>query len=186
VDDGFFLKGRLLIANPAMPDPNFHRTVVLMLEHTAEGALGVVLNRPSDTEVGGALPQWGSLAVEPPVVFVGGPVEPTAAICLAEVEEEPTRERWQPVLGELGTLDLSADEADLLGRVRALRVFAGYAGWSGGQLETELEAGAWFVVDAEAGDALGSRPAQLWHDILRRQDGWLAALAAYPEDPGCN
>jgi putative transcriptional regulator len=180
------LKSRLLVANPAMPDPNFHRTVVLVLEHSPEGALGLVLNRPSDTEVGGALPEWGRLAVEPPVVFVGGPVEPTAAICLAELDEEQEGERWRPLVGELGTLDLTAEEADLAGRVRGLRVFAGYAGWSAGQVEGELEVSAWFVVDAEPGDALGPRPGDLWHDVLRRQGGWLASLAAYPDDPSTN
>jgi putative transcriptional regulator len=180
------LKGRLLVANPAMPDPNFHRTVVLILEHSPDGALGLVLNRPSDTDVGGALPQWEPMAAEPPVVFVGGPVEPTAAICLAELDDEQEGERWRSVLGELGTLDLTAEEADLVGRVRGLRVFAGYTGWSAGQVEGELEVSAWFVVDAEAGDALGPRPMDLWHDVLRRQGGWLASLAAYPDDPSNN
>jgi putative transcriptional regulator len=180
------LKGRLLLANPAMPDPNFHRTVVLMLEHSDDGAVGLVLNRPTDTSVGGALPQWSDLAADPPVLFVGGPVEPGAAICLAEVTGSTERESWRPVLGGLGTLDLSADEALASEGVSGLRVFAGYAGWAPGQLEAELEAQGWFVVDARPGDALCPRPGQLWSTVLRRQGGWLAALASFPAEPSVN
>ena len=180
------LKGRLLLANPAMPDPNFHRTVVLVLEHSVDGAVGVVLNRPTDTAVGGALPRWGDLATDPPVLFAGGPVEPSAAICLAEVSGTVERESWRRVLGELGTLDLSADESSASEGVRGLRVFAGYAGWAAGQVEAELEAKGWFVVDAQPGDVLSARPAQLWNAVLRRQGGWLAALAAFPAAPSVN
>jgi putative transcriptional regulator len=130
------------------------------------------------------------LAADPPVVFVGGPVEPSAAICLAEVTGTVTgtgeRENWRRVLGGLGTLDLSADEVELAQGVRGLRVFVGYAGWAGGQLEAELEASGWFVVDAQPGDALSARPGQLWGTVLRRQGGWLAALAAFPAEPSVN
>jgi len=180
-----YLKGRLLVANPALPDPNFHRTVVLMLSHGSEGALGVVINRPSELSLAGPLPVCEPLAAEPGVVFVGGPVEPGAAICLAEVEgSSDDGERWQQVLGSVGTLDLSADEMML--RVQRLRVFAGYSGWGAGQLETELEAGAWFVADARPDDALSSAPARLWREVLHRQGGWLAGLANFPEDPSSN
>jgi putative transcriptional regulator len=211
------LKGQLLVANPAMPDPNFHRTVVLLLAHQEDGALGVVLNRPSELDVDSPLPRWERLVADPPVVFVGGPVAPGAAICLARMAgpppvdasagpgagedaseggsqvwepPDPTRAAglggWMPLVGELGTLDLEGDPDDLAIDVDAIRVFAGYAGWGPGQLENEIEAGAWFVVRAESGDALSGDPGQLWKRVLRRQGGRLALVAAYPNDPALN
>jgi putative transcriptional regulator len=195
------LKGRLLVANPAMPDPNFHRTVVLLLAHQDDGALGVVLNRPSELDVDSPLPRWERLVADPPVVFVGGPVAPGAAICLVPdpppevpdgAEHHPSgmdREGlggWVPLVGELGTLDLERDPDDLVIVVDAIRVFAGYAGWGPGQLEGEIDAGAWFVVLAEPGDALSGDPDQLWKRVLRRQGGRLALVAAYPNEPNLN
>jgi putative transcriptional regulator len=180
------LKGRLLVANPALPDRNFHRTVVLVLEHNDDGAVGVVLNRPSDTSIEGALPRWEGLAAEPGVIFVGGPVSPEAAICLAQVDAMEDDDRWRRLSGQLGTLDLSDDETDLMTQIRGLRVFVGYAGWGAGQLEGELALGAWFVVDAEPDDALSEEPRMLWRNVLRRQPGPVAALSSYPEDVSVN
>jgi putative transcriptional regulator len=193
------LRGRLLVANPAMPDPNFNRTVVLVLAHTDDGALGVVLNRPSELDVDSPLPRWERLVANPPVVFVGGPVAPGAAICLARVPDPPSvgdeiadgidpagLGGWLPLVGELGTLDLERDPDDLAIKVEAIRVFAGYAGWGPGQLEGELGADSWFVVTAQASDALAGDPEQLWKRVLRRQGGSLALLAAYPADPSLN
>jgi putative transcriptional regulator len=197
-----YLKGQLLVANPAMPDPNFHRTVVLLLAHQADGALGVVLNRPSDLDVDSPLPRWERLVAEPPVVFVGGPVAPGAAICLARVPgaaldvsgeeiglegfDQVALGGWVQLVGELGTVDLERDPDDLLVKVEAIRVFAGYAGWGPGQLEGEVEAGAWFVVPTRPEDALASDPEELWKRVLRRQGGRLALVAAYPIDPNSN
>jgi putative transcriptional regulator len=181
------VKGRLLVANPALPDPNFHRTVVIMLDHGEGGALGVVLNRPSETAVGEPLPLCELLAAEPPVVFVGGPVEPAAAICLAEVDKADGM-HWNPLIGAVGTVDLGDGSGvdDVMAQVHRLRVFAGYAGWGPGQVEDELAAGAWFVVDALAADVLSDEPRLLWRTVLRRQGGWLAALSSFPEDPTVN
>src|SRR5205823_10385442 len=162
------LKGRLLVANPAMGDENFERTVVLVLEHSEEGALGLVLNRPSATEVSDPLPNWGAMAAMPPVVFVGGPVSPESAICLARVNSDDI-EGWTSLVGGLGALDLTRLPDDAARAVEELRVFAGYAGWAGGQLEAELEMGGWFVVDADPADAMSPTPETLWQDVLRRQ-----------------
>ncbi|MDQ6616385.1 MAG: YqgE/AlgH family protein [Actinomycetota bacterium] len=197
------LKGRLLVANPAMPDPNFHRAVVLVLAHQEDGALGVVLNRPSDLDVDAPLPRWERLVADPPVVFVGGPVAPGAAICLArrgggrldngtgpagpaDPADPAGGGGWIPLVGELGTLDLEGDPDDLAITVDAIRVFAGYAGWGPGQLEAEREAGAWFVVPVEPDDAVSGDPGQLWKRVLRRQGGRLAVVAAYPNEPNLN
>jgi putative transcriptional regulator len=178
------LTGRLLVAAPALRDPNFDRTVVLLLDHNDEGAVGLVLNRPSATAVDDALPQWGDRATEPSVVFVGGPVSPTSAICLAGATV-PARDGWQPLFGSLGTLDLARDP-DEVADIDWLRVFAGYAGWGAGQLEGEIAEGAWFVVDVQPGDAVCVQPGTLWRDVLRRQPGALAAVANFPADLAVN
>src|SRR5207249_2897244 len=153
------LRGRLLVATPALGDPNFERTVVLMLEHTEEGAVGLVLNRPSGTdldEAGADWEGWDLLAAGPPVVFVGGPVSRTAVICVARLGEGGA-EGFQPLLGDVGL----ASMADPPRGIEAVRLFAGYAGWGGGQLEAEIAEGTWFVVDARPDDALTDDPDHL-------------------------
>ena len=179
------MKGRLLVAVPAMSDPNFARTVVLLLEHTDEGALGVVLNRPSDTTVGEALPGWESVAAAPAVVFVGGPVAPTGALALGTVRNGDAP-GWAPVLGAVGLLDLGASPESAAPEITRARLFAGHAGWSPGQLETEVAAGGWFVVDAEPGDAFATDPEGLWSAVLGRQPGRLSWFARCPPDPRVN
>jgi putative transcriptional regulator len=166
------LTGKLLVALPLLVDPNFDRTVVLVLSHGEEGAVGVVLNRPSTTELDDALPRWSDAAAEPAVVFVGGPVQPEMAIALGEDGDG------------VATIDLDADPA--LTGVRSVRVFAGYAGWSAGQLEDELAEGAWTVCDSVRGDAFRVDADQLWYAVLRRQRGDLARLAWLPDDASVN
>lgn len=193
---GEALKGRLLVATPNLADPNFERTVVLMLEHGDDGALGVVLNRPSNLDLAEPLPEWARAAAHPPVVFIGGPVAPTAAVCLARVGAHGGAAGWEPILGPsgplcgntgpVGTLDLESDPDDAIPRLDEIRVFAGYAGWGPGQLEGEIAAGGWFVVDADAADPLSPAPEDLWAAVLRRQRGTLSLFAAYPPDPTLN
>lgn len=186
--------GRLLVANPLLPDPNFDRTVVLLLATNEEGALGLVLNRPSHMDVGEPLPQWEHLAAEPAVLFLGGPVQHQAVICLGRNLPAPTlatseggeggdSSEWKEVAPGVGTIDLDQDPDDVVGRVRQVRMFAGYAGWGAGQLESEMEAGAWWVVDAEPEDAFTLEPGQLWKQVLRRQPFPLAFVSYYPGDP---
>ena len=132
---------RLLVAVPAMLDPNFFRTVVFMVEHNAEGALGIVLNRPSETDLGDVLPEWRAFASEPPVAFVGGPVQQQEALIgLARVARVEDSSSWQPLLGRVGTVDLGAEPDAVHSDLEAVRVFAGYAGWGPEQLESELGA----------------------------------------------
>ena len=181
------LIGRLLVATPALRDPNFERTVVLLVAHEETGALGVVLNRATEVPVADVLGSWGSLANEPAVVFEGGPVQPEAAICLARARPGvDDLVGFNRVAGVVGTVDLSADPETLRAGVLGVRVFAGYAGWSAGQLEGEIETGSWFVLDALPGDAFAGRPDDLWTMVLRRQGGLLAAVAHYPADPTLN
>jgi putative transcriptional regulator len=186
------LVGRLLVANPLLPDPNFDRTVIMILAHGVDGALGVVLNRPSDTMVDEVLPRGSGQVGPPAVVFVGGPVNDEAVIGLARTSGASSSLEWSPgeiwsrVDGDVGTLDLDQDPVLVAAHMSALRVFVGYAGWAGGQLEGEIGADAWWVLDAERDDAFGSRPADLWRTVLRRQPGALALVAAYPADPKLN
>ncbi len=195
--DGFQLvqAGRLLVANPLLPDPNFDRTVVLVLAYSDEGAFGLVLNRPSDTLVAAPLPMWEELAAEPPVIFVGGPVEHQAVICLARSSggavtsaDDPVSDGFRAVIPDVGTLDLyvDGDLQPLRDAFRHVRVFAGYAGWAAGQLEGEIAAGAWWVVDALPEDPFSDDPESLWKRVLRRQGGSLSLVASYPRDPTMN
>jgi putative transcriptional regulator len=181
-------KGRLLVATPLLTDHNFERTVVLMLEDNEEGALGLVLNRPSPLEVGEPLPDWADLSASPPVVFVGGPVSRSSVIALARCSDDPdvSADTWTSVLGPIGVLDLTADAALLHTVVGDVRVFAGYAGWGAEQLVAEIGEGAWFVVDAQPSDAVTEEPEQLWRDVLRRQPDPVRQFANYPPDLSVN
>lgn len=179
------LKGRLLVATPALVDANFFRTVILIVEHTEDGAAGVVLNRPSEMELGATpLDSWCDAAADPPLIFVGGPMSPTAAICLARVRSEVSG--WQPVIDDVGVLDLEQEPADVRTKLDRVRVFAGYAGWGSGQLEGEIDEGSWFVVDADPEDAFSAEPAALWRFVLKRQGGQLALVSSFPADPTMN
>jgi putative transcriptional regulator len=184
--------GQLVVATPQLGDPNFARTVVLLLQADEEdGALGLVLNRPSGTEVGEVLPDWAPLAAAPPLVFTGGPVQPNAAICLGHGRLDGKQVGSFSVLEgvpgtSVGTVDLDAAPEDLSPAVSEVRVFAGYAGWGAGQLEAEIEEGAWWVLDALPADAFSAAPERLWADVLRRQGAPIAFAANYPADPTLN
>jgi len=180
------LKGRLLVATPLLGDPNFDRAVILVLEHSDEGALGLVLNRPSGLDVIEPLPEWGRYTRQPEVVFVGGPVSRNSVIALARLGGDIPSSAWEQVLGPVGVLDLSHDPDLLGGSLDAVRVFAGYAGWGPAQLEEEVGEGAWFVVTADPADAFTDDPAHLWRDVLARQPGDLAKVALVPDDPRLN
>lgn len=178
-------RGRLLVATPDLRDPNFSRTVVLMLEHNDEGALGLVLNRPLDLPVADALPAWGDACSAPARLFVGGPVQPDAVIGLARGGAEP-EDGFQPLFDGLGTLDLERDPVLLAALLEAMRVFVGYSGWGPGQLDQELAAGGWIVVDAIGDDPFTSAPSELWRVVLGRQPSRVRLFANAPEDPSTN
>ncbi len=181
-------KGRLLVATPPLEDPNFDRTVVFVLEHHDEGAIGVVLNRPSIESLDEPLDRWIDLQSAPSSVFVGGPVEQNALIALAQTSTplDDGDEHLSPITGRVASADLTADPALVAGAVDGVRIFRGYAGWGPGQLETEIEAGAWLVLDSEPGDVFSGDPDELWRSVLRRQPGRLAWLADAPDDLSMN
>ncbi len=179
------LRGQLLVAAPDLADPNFRRTVVLITEHGPEGAMGLVLNRPTEAVVGEAAPELAALAGEDDLVHAGGPVQPRAVTVLAEFDD-PDRAAHL-VTADIGFVPADADLAELSGATRRARVFAGYAGWSAGQLEDELEDEGWLVVrDTRPEDLFGADPDRLWSAVLGRQGGHLALVARMPEDPSLN
>jgi putative transcriptional regulator len=200
------LTGRLLVATPALADPNFDRTVVLLLDHDEEGSLGVVLNRPTPVGVGDVLEAWAALTGEPGVVFQGGPVSMDSALGIAVIPgsgvgsgggsgaasgsgtgpgaEDPLG--WRRVHGAIGLVDLETPPELLSKALGSLRIFAGYAGWGPGQLEGELAEGAWYIVESEPGDVSSPDPERLWRSVLRRQRSELAMVATYPDDPSLN
>jgi putative transcriptional regulator len=244
------LTGRLLVATPLLVDPNFRRTVVLILDHDEDGSLGVVVNRPTTIDVASVLEQWAELTTAPGVVFQGGPVALDSALGLAAItgadgrvpveqvngveshdldgshgagpgtaadpasglggggdagavgnpadqeypadegpEDEDEAEEplgWRRVRGRIGLIDLDAPPQILAAEMSSLRIFAGYPGWGSGQLEAEIDEGAWYVVDAELGDAFVAQPEDLWRTVLRRQPGELAFVAMFPDDPSEN
>jgi len=177
------LQGQLLIASPGLLDPNFRRTVVLVTEHNEEGAAGLVLNRPSPTEVAEVVPQLEPLVEDGEQVWVGGPVQPNAVLVLGEFLDPD--DAAVPLFGSLGFPSL--DEPDEVVPVTTRRrVFAGYAGWGSGQLEDELAREDWIVEPALPDDAFTEAPDELWRDVLRRKGGIYELVSRMPEDPSVN
>ena len=177
------LKGQLLVAGPSLLDPNFRRTVVLVGEHTDEGALGVVLNRASEATVEDAVPELSALVDDDELVHVSGPVQPSAIVVVADFADP--EQAGALILDSVGFLPAEVDP-ETIGELRRARVFAGYAGWGPGQVEDEIAEGAWYVVDSEPADAFSENPSNLWQRVLRRQTGDLAFVATFPDDPSMN
>ena len=179
------IRGKLLVAAPTLLDPNFRQTVLLMLEHSGEGALGVVLNRPSELPVKGAIDEWARAVCKPRVVFVGGPVSQSSVIALASVALDDADDNWAQVVGRIGTIDLEMNPSDI-GGLDEVRIFAGYAAWAPGQLEAELDESAWFVLDHAGTDPFADDPYELWWQVFARQEGELSRLRLYPRNPADN
>lgn len=177
------LAGRLLVASPSLVDPNFARSVILLIEHSPTGAVGLVLNRPTEAGLLDHLPAWWSVAARPQVVFVGGPVGDGGGVGLARGAGGKPLEGWPEVLG-IQAIDLE-EEPSSDTNLEA-RVFAGYCGWGAGQLESEFATGSWFSVSGTAEDAFSSEPERLWEEVLQRSGGRLAWFSTYPIDPRLN
>ena len=179
--------GKLLVATPRTGGEVFRRSVVLVLQHNEDGAQGIVLNHPLNAPVSAVLPSWQEYVTDPPNLFQGGPVALDSALGLVTVpgdHQEPMGVRL--LFGGLGLVDLDVPPLVVMPAVAGLRIFAGYAGWSDGQLEQEIRDGGWYVVESEARDAFTSEPGTLWSAVLRRQRGNLALVASLPEDPTMN
>ena len=177
--------GQLLIAGPTLVDPNFQRTVVLVVEHSDEGALGLVLNRPSETTVGEALSELDELLDGQEPLFVGGPVQQSALIVLAEFDD--ARRAAMIAFDDVGVLGGSPDGDDSdPPATRRGRAFAGHAGWGPGQLDSELARGDWILEPARREDAFTPSPDELWRSVLTRKGGSYALVARMPTDPSVN
>ena len=176
------LQGKLLVSSPALVDPNFRKTVVLITHHDDEGAMGLVLSRPSEVPAEEAVPALGGLPGAADPVFVGGPVQPEAFMALAEFED--VDESAAAIFGDVGFMPAEAEPADL--DVRRMRLFAGYAGWGPGQLEAELAEPSWIVVTAEASDPFANDPDELWREVIHRKGGPFSLMENMPFDPGLN
>jgi putative transcriptional regulator len=182
--------GRLLVATPSLTDPNFERTVVLLLDVDANGVLGVVLNRPTRVPVSEVLPDWSPVVVPPDVLFQGGPVSTDSALAVATLPEtdgaveDPVG--FRRMFAATGIVDLDTPTELVAPALAGLRVFAGYAGWGADQLEEEIDAHSWYVLPAAAGDLLTADADRLWARVLRRQPGELAWVSTRPADPDLN
>jgi putative transcriptional regulator len=175
-------RGQLLIAGPTLLDPNFWRTVVLVVEHSEEGALGLVLNRPSETTVTEAVSQLDDLVDPTDDLFIGGPVQPSSVIVLAQFEDPDDAALIS--FGDVGVLRATIDEP--VAGVRNGRAFVGHAGWGPGQLDGELERGDWILEPARLQDAFTAKPQGLWSEVLSRKGGSYALVARMPADPSMN
>jgi putative transcriptional regulator len=180
--------GRLLVATPNLLDPNFERTVVLLLDLDENGALGVVLNRPSAVPVAEILPDWSEVTRAPEVLFQGGPVSTDSALAVAALPPGGTPEPlgFRRLYDDIGIVDLDTPTEVVGPALSGLRVFAGYAGWGEAQLTAEVRSGSWYVLPSEPGDLFGTDPENLWMRVLRRQPGELAWISTRPLDPTLN
>jgi putative transcriptional regulator len=179
------VKGQLLIAGPQLIDPNFWRTVVLVVDHSEEGAFGAVLNRPSETSVGEAVPELESLVDPDDPLFIGGPVQPSTVITLAQFTDvEHAALHAFDDIGVLGTGGPPLEE--LADRVLAARAYVGHSGWGPGQLDSELERGDWILEPARRQDVFSTASRELWSDVLTRKGGSYALVARMPLDPSLN
>lgn len=177
------LRGSLLISSGGLYDPNFRHTVVLVGEHNADGALGVVLNRPLDFTVADAIPALGPYVNEGDELFQGGPVQPTGPVLVAELDD--------PVLADIhvfGSVGFLVGELDdhILPRIRRARVFVGYSGWAPGQLEAEMTEDSWIVDPARVDDVFTDSPELLWSRVLQRKGPEYHRMSRMPFDPSMN
>lgn len=179
--------GMLLLATPSLLDPNFSDSVVLIVDAAEEGALGLVLNRPSQVPVAEVLGPWAEVVDEPDSLFVGGPVRPEAALAVAQLRPDTVApEGFRAFAGALGVVDLETPTEEIDPVVANLRIFAGYAGWGAGQLEEEIAEGSWYVVPGLPIDIFRPETGTLWRDVMRRQPGDLAWHSTRPLDPEMN
>jgi putative transcriptional regulator len=158
--------------------------VVLVCEHSDEGALGLVLNRPGELVVGDVAPELAALVGEEAVIDSGGPVQPDALLVLGEFDD--VSYAGMPIIGSVGLMGDGRDIFELVGVTRRARAFAGYAGWGPGQLDAELERDDWFVAPAGVDDIFDPDAEVLWSRVLDRKGGHYRVVARMPIDPSVN
>lgn len=185
------IRGKILVATPKLNDPNFNKSVLVVVEHTREGALGVMLNRPSQFPVRRIISSWHRFVADPKVVFVGGPINLSSLIGLASVAEDDenidiSSDSWKPLTGRIGTVNLAVKPTSVE-KLAEVRIFAGYAAWEPGQLEAEITADSWFVLNLANSDPFTTCPDELWWQVFARQeDTQLRQLRLYPKNLASN
>ncbi|MFO6452949.1 MULTISPECIES: YqgE/AlgH family protein [unclassified Aeromicrobium] len=180
------VRGQLLVATSAIDSGPFRRSVVYVLDHDEDGALGVIVNHPLESDLDEVLPGWADSANAPGCLFEGGPCAMDSALAVGVVSDMASRPiGWRQMAGRVGIVDLEGP-VPVGGELLGLRVFAGYAGWSTGQLEEEIAEGAWLVVPAQDGDLISPAPDRLWSEVLRRQAGDTRFWSTLPDEPGLN
>jgi putative transcriptional regulator len=178
------LRGKLVIAAPALLDPNFARTVVLVVDHDEHGAMGIVLNRVADAELSEAVPDLADVPGVDELLFVGGPVQGSNVLLLGDFCD---LDKAAPLVsGSIGMVGADTELGELADTVSRARAFAGYAGWGAGQLEAELEDESWITADPLPEDLLTDEPDDLWSATLERKGGWHRVIARMPDDPSLN
>jgi putative transcriptional regulator len=178
------MRGQLLIAGATLPDPNFARTVVLICEHSEDGALGLVLNRPGELIVGESAPELAALTGGDAIIDQGGPVQPDALLVLAEFDEPS--QAGISIIGNVGLVGDGSEIDALPELTQRVRIFAGYAGWGPGQLDAELARDDWFVAPAGVDDIFNPDADELWSRVLSRKGAHFALVARMPIDPSVN
>lgn len=179
------LHGRLLVAAPTRTDDG-RRHVVLVLRHADDGAIGVVLNEPTDRHVVESLPAWAPLVARPARVHRGGPRDADAVLGIGITRPDAAADGLTPVIDLVHVIDLRQGPEPVRHAVDAARLLVGHVSWAAGRLEAEVDDGDWLVVDAEPGDVVDGDPETLWQRVLRRQPMPLALWATYPVDPTAN
>jgi len=180
-------KGVFLVAAPGLRDPNFRQTVVLLCEHGPEGALGVVVNRPTAMSISEALPQVPIIEGAGHVLYAGGPVQTNQVMLLYRGGQVPDNAHhvFDGVClgGDMGMVEriLTSTGSDEL-----FRAYLGYSGWGPGQLEGEMKAGSWILVPAEPAWVFEKDPLSVWHDMVLTLDETYRPYAEMPFDPSCN
>ena len=180
-------KGVFLVASPSLRDPNFRQTVVLLCEHGDEGALGVVVNRPTAMLLSEAVPQVPVLEGQRHTLFSGGPVQPNQVMILFRLthETEDQHHVFDGVYlgGDLGVLEQVLTRPS---GTDAFRAYVGYSGWGAGQLENEMKTGSWITLPADPTVVFEKDPARIWPDIMRALGGRYTVYADMPADPHMN
>lgn len=177
--------GAVLVAAPSLIDANFRRSVVYVVAHGDDGSAGLVINRRTETAVHSVLPGWTGAVVRPQALFAGGPVQQTGAMCLGvcRVGVDPAQvEGVVRIAGSVVLVDLDGEPEQIGRQLSGVRIFAGHAGWSPGQLQEEIDEGAWHVLPGRAADVLAGPLADVWFQVLRRQGFPLAWQAYLPVD----
>ena len=177
------LRGHLLISSGGLYDPNFRHTVVLVGDHNADGALGVILNRALNVTVEQALPPMSDLVLPGEPLFQGGPVQPNSPVLLAELAHPELADIL--VFESVGFL-MGEVPADIRPSILRARVFAGYSGWGPGQLEAEMAVRSWIIEPARLDDVFTDVPNLLWSSVLKRKGPEYRQVSQIPYDPSMN